>query len=534
MKTHFFSKITTIALLLVLCSAPASAFLLKSQREKLGEAKEKEIPVKTLSVQLKEDQLPENLSESALRLPQTGEYKGIFTRQVTMYGDRPDTSVVFSLGTKALDTEGNPFLGVISPAQKKMPSDLPEPTITNATLLSVIEVSADAPVSFDPPASIRFVLPEKQEGNSSATAYFYNSEASTYEELSVSISDDGKGIIAPLAQNGLYVFYDREGKIVEAVPEETPDSADESTEETVEEKNTTPAEIIPEASFLDMEEHWARPFVARAISVGIFDGSKPFFRPEEGATRAELVKMISAQKFSESEISECPRLFPSPFVPVFFTDVAQGEWYAPFVCVSARAKMISGREDGSFGPNDFLTRAEAVMLLVSVSSTLSPKENPTTSPFVDVPLDAWYAPAVISAANAGIVSGQPAPKVPVVISAERLSLGEQSPEVLKLKKILRELGFFTGEMTDELDFSVKEAVFQFQKSRGILSDRNDPSAGSVGPNTISTINALGISVPETESEGQNFFRPAAPVTRAELAKLTVEILGTEKNTTLSQ
>ena len=522
MKTRLFSKITTITLLAFLFSAPASAFLLKSQREKLGEATEKEMPIRTLSVQLKEDQLPENLSDTILRLPQTGEYKGVFTRQVTMYGDRPDTSAVFELGTRAFDAEKNPFLGTISPAQKKMPSDLPEPTLTSAMLLSVVEIPSEFPVSFDPPGSIRFVLPEKQEDNSSATAYFYDPENETYEKLETSISDDGKGITAPLARNGLYAFYDREGKIPEPVATEEGHSSQDTASEVTEgneEKDT-----LPEISFLDMQGHWSRSFVARAVSSGIFDGSKAFFRPEDGATRAELVKMIAAQQFSESEISECLNLFPSSFVPVFFTDVAQDEWYAPFVCVSARAKIIGGREDGTFGPNDSLTRAEAVTLLVAASHTLSSVESLKSSPFVDVPMDVWYAPAVLAAANAGIIQGQSAPKTPVVISAERLSLGEWSPEVLKLKKILRELGFFNGKMTEELDFSVKEAVFQFQKSRGILSDRNDPSAGTVGPNTIAAINALGVSVPETESEAQNFFRPAAPVTRAELAKLTVEIL----------
>ncbi len=516
--------------LLVLLTGPSHAFLLKSDREKLGEAKEKEIPVKTLSVQLKEDQLPENLEATALRLPQTGEYAGVFTRQVTLFGDRSNVSVVFSLGTKVFRAEGDPFLGVIFPPEKKMPSDLPTPVITGASLLSAVEIRADAPISVDPSATLRFVLPEKQVDNSLATAYFYNPETQTYEKLNATVSEDGKGIIAPLVKSGIYAFYDREGKIHEGTEEELPllentENA-EAPEESISEDSTK--KNIPDVSFLDLEGHWARPFVARAVFSGIFDGSKAFFRPEEGATRAELVKMITMQKFSESEISTCLDLFPSSSVPVFFTDVAQAEWYAPFVCVSARAKMIGGRMDGSFGPNDPLTRAEAVSLLVAASDDIVPEQNPMVSPFVDVSVSEWYAPAVLSAARAGFVSGQSAPKVALMINAEILALGEKSLEVIALKKILRELGFYLGEMTDELDFSVKEAVFQFQKSRGILSDRNDPSAGSVGPNTISALNALGVLVPEGENQGNVYFRPSEPITRAELAKIAVQILGTKE------
>ena len=47
---------------------------------------------------------------------------------------------------------------------------------------------------------------------------------------------------------------------------------------------------------------------------------------------------------------------------VSFTDVAEGDWFAPFVIPAANAGWFSGNPDGSFGPNQSLTVAQVVVL----------------------------------------------------------------------------------------------------------------------------------------------------------------------------
>ena len=503
MKKTFFQKTFAAIAIFSLFAGSASAFLTAEQRHRIPAAKKRELPIKTLPVHLREGELPENLSKTRVRLPQTGNFRGIFTREVKLFGDRIDASAAFSIGTKALSVDGKPFLKTIFPPKRKLKSELPTPQISGAALLGALEMAADEPVFFDPPGTIRFVLPEKQIANENATGYFYNPKKQNWEKLDTKITPNKNGILVPLAQNGIYAFYDRAGKIPETK---------------IVKKEKSSAFV-----FADTKNHWARDFISRAVAAGIFSAKNPVFRPDAGATRAELIKMIVVKKFPNDDFSKCLDLFPSKWVPVFFTDVSQKKWFAPFVCVAAREKMISGRPDGTFGPNDPLTRAETLFLLMNAADNFSPAEKPKSSPFADVPVDAWFAPAVIAAADAGIVHGKSAAKIPIHLFADRLFLGEKSDEVKKLQKILRELGFFHGPISGEFDFALKEAVFQFQKSRGILFSRADPSAGVVGPNTIAAINALGVRVSPVENDTRKYFRPSEPVTRAEIAKLAVEI-----------
>lgn len=64
--------------------------------------------------------------------------------------------------------------------------------------------------------------------------------------------------------------------------------------------------------------------------------------------------------------------------------------------------FIAGKEDGAFHPQDSLTRAELCQLLAGALNCAVPN---TTSPFSDVPDDAWYAPAVTAISQMGLVSG---------------------------------------------------------------------------------------------------------------------------------
>lgn len=85
-----------------------------------------------------------------------------------------------------------------------------------------------------------------------------------------------------------------------------------------------------------------------------------------------------------------------------FTDVSSNHWaYAAISGLNALG-VVNGRGDGSFGPNDAVTREEFVkMLLASVGIEPEGADNR----FSDVDENEWYAPYVNTAAQMGIVSG---------------------------------------------------------------------------------------------------------------------------------
>jgi hypothetical protein len=85
-----------------------------------------------------------------------------------------------------------------------------------------------------------------------------------------------------------------------------------------------------------------------------------------------------------------------------FSDVDTDEWYHEAVDYALESGLMSGYGDGTFGPENDLTRAMLVQILYNR------EENPAVEvqlDFTDVPENAWYAQAVRWAVSEGIVEG---------------------------------------------------------------------------------------------------------------------------------
>jgi hypothetical protein len=101
--------------------------------------------------------------------------------------------------------------------------------------------------------------------------------------------------------------------------------------------------------FKDWE--WYTQAVAYLTDTGIIVGYKDgSFRPDDYITRAEYVAMIS--RFDNKM---------GPY-PVDFNDIS-GHWAERYIKIGASNGWISGYEDGSFKPDDNITRAEVVSLI---------------------------------------------------------------------------------------------------------------------------------------------------------------------------
>lgn len=85
-----------------------------------------------------------------------------------------------------------------------------------------------------------------------------------------------------------------------------------------------------------------------------------------------------------------------------FSDVPMNSWFAPYVEEAKRLEIIEGYPSGGFGPNDYINRAAALKILLGAAGVDVSKES---SDFDDVPGDSWYANYVGYAADNGIVGG---------------------------------------------------------------------------------------------------------------------------------
>jgi uncharacterized repeat protein (TIGR02543 family) len=78
------------------------------------------------------------------------------------------------------------------------------------------------------------------------------------------------------------------------------------------------------------------------------------------------------------------------------------------VFTSEHVKYVSGYPDGTVRPQGSITRAEVAAILYSVlMPDMKAMYETTSNPFTDVPAGDWYAKAVLTIANLGIMNGYP-------------------------------------------------------------------------------------------------------------------------------
>lgn len=106
-------------------------------------------------------------------------------------------------------------------------------------------------------------------------------------------------------------------------------------------------------TFADVEGHWSKQAVNDMGSRLIIKGTdESHFKPNATITRAELAAiMIRALGLSESGDSSK------------FTDVNASDWYAGAVAKAVEYGLIEGYNNGTFAPNQSITRQEALVIL---------------------------------------------------------------------------------------------------------------------------------------------------------------------------
>lgn len=52
-----------------------------------------------------------------------------------------------------------------------------------------------------------------------------------------------------------------------------------------------------------------------------------------------------------------------------FSDVAEGDWYTPFVSTLNSQGVINGYDDGRFGPNDAVRAGDAILMVVKAAGS---------------------------------------------------------------------------------------------------------------------------------------------------------------------
>jgi hypothetical protein len=180
---------------------------------------------------------------------------------------------------------------------------------------------------------------------------------------------------------------------------ETENSTKKSNDENPKEKTN---ETLHQ--FSDISEHWGASFIDTLAQKKMVNGKTGrFFAPDDPASRAELIKLIVETKFPKESIDSCLGMFPDDSETIVFPDVRKNDWFSKYVCLAYTKGITKGRGNGTFAPNEPVTRAEAVKLLLLANGVQPKKENENS--FEDVPEGEWFTDFVIFAINNNIVEG---------------------------------------------------------------------------------------------------------------------------------
>lgn len=137
------------------------------------------------------------------------------------------------------------------------------------------------------------------------------------------------------------------------------DSDDNGTEETEEPDDAEPGQLeeveeLPDITFDDLEQHWAKAEIELLASKGIINGvAERRFAPERTINRAEftalLVRSLNLEETNSDEWS--------------FNDVKPGAWYEAEVNRALSAGLITGYSDDTFRPERHISREELSVLM---------------------------------------------------------------------------------------------------------------------------------------------------------------------------
>ena len=152
--------------------------------------------------------------------------------------------------------------------------------------------------------------------------------------------------------------------------------------------SVTPTVVLADPSVTGVSR-WLDTGDHRAYLSGYPDGA---FGPDRSMTRAEVAQMFYGLLL-DKDVD----------VTVSFTDVDGDAWYATAVNTLASLGLVSGVGDGQFAPDRAITRAEFATIAMGFART----EDGGANRFSDVSRDDWFYDYVTGAAGYGWIDGYP-------------------------------------------------------------------------------------------------------------------------------
>ena len=135
---------------------------------------------------------------------------------------------------------------------------------------------------------------------------------------------------------------------------------------------------------------WYYNELSKMYQIGLVNGDGGRFRPNDPITRAELTALatrFNAEKFGKPSAS--------------FNDVTSSSWYYNSVSVAEANGWVSGYPDGTFRPDNYISRAETMTIInrtINRSVTIDRLNHlHVANPYIDISENHWAYTQVIEA-----------------------------------------------------------------------------------------------------------------------------------------
>ena len=117
----------------------------------------------------------------------------------------------------------------------------------------------------------------------------------------------------------------------------------------------TPAPGTVIGGFTDLAGvEWAQTAISSLSSLGVVNGmGDGTFAPNEPVTREQFAKMIVGVMGYSTEAYSGASSFSDD----------NGDWYSPFIAAAAANGLVNGRDDGTFGIGDQITRQDIAVII---------------------------------------------------------------------------------------------------------------------------------------------------------------------------
>ncbi len=202
--------------------------------------------------------------------------------------------------------------------------------------------------------------------------------------------------------------------------------------------------LIPSSSFAletsDISNHWAGSTIQSWIDKGLVKGYEDgTFKPENNITRAEFMTLVNgAFGYTKTATTN-------------YKDVATDSWYANAIAKATAAGYITGYPDGTMRPDNPISREEAASIITKITKYTENAE--AANKFADAASMTWSKGLIGAVSSANIMNGYPdgtfvpqyyIKRCEAIVSLNRIISAPAAPSVTMNDDTNKVFGMTTG------------------------------------------------------------------------------------------